>query len=344
MLQRSWTVEQEHAANDAGAVYVGRASFRMGGTPTQTSSAVGARGAGGDGADEDFFAAELPFESSGLSELPVVPRVPTERIVLAPGSPLQAPSPGPEGAGREAAAAAPRSILVSFGGAFLVGVVCTMAGQVALHWRAHRLGAGSVAGAPAPTRPLAPPVAEPPARLPESAAAPSHIAPAVVVVPAAPAEVVLPQVESPTARAEDLAVSEARTHSRATRRQVVSAPVAVESSKDGNSKDGTREGSTTQEGSVRETGATRRTASETSKKRGRVVWIDPFAEDGEAPAGNANDRGAPGVGAGQPAGGGIDSVGQLTSSASRSPSASRSAVGPRALTTRGPRWVDPFAE
>jgi hypothetical protein len=374
VLQRSWTVEQEHAANDAGAVYVGRASFRMGGTPTQTSDAVGG-GVVGAGGDEDFFAAEVPFESSGLSELPVVPRVPTERIVLAPGSPLPATSPHPAGAVREAAAAR-KSILVSFGGAFLVGVVCTMAGQVALHWRARHLGAESVAEAPAPTPVIAPPVAEPSARPAEPAAAASSAPPAVVVAPAAAVEVVPTPVEPSAARGEDLGVSEARTHSRAARRQVVSAPVAMDSRKgsvkeaggkeadsneadskevDGKETSSKKTSSTeasSKEAGGRETGTTRRTAAEAAKKSGRAVWIDPFADDGEAPAGNATDRGVSGAGAEQPVGRGVDSVGSLTfpASASRSPSASRPTSAPRsasalrAQTTRGPRWVDPFAE
>jgi hypothetical protein len=230
-----------------------------------------------------------------------------------------------------------------------------MAGQVALHWRARHLGAESVTEAaalapapaptPTPTPVIAPPVAERPA------AAASDIAPAMVAAPAAaPAEVVLAPVESPAVRVEDLGVSEARTHSRAPRRQIASAPVAMESGKEGNGKEGNgKEGNgreVTLQGSGRETGANRRTAAEISKKRGRTVWIDPFADDGEAPAGSATDRGAPGMGSGQPIGRGVDSVGQLTSpvSASGSPPASRSAPASRALTARGPRWVDPFAE
>jgi hypothetical protein len=100
------------------------------------------------------------------------------------------------------------------------------------------------------------------------------------------------------------------------------------------------------EGGGREAGATRRTAAEIAKKTGHAVWIDPFADDGEAPAGTAADRGASGRGAERSLGRGVDSVGSLTSS----PSASRPTSGPRptsasrALTTRGPRWVDPFAE
>jgi hypothetical protein len=308
-------------------------------------------------ADEDFFGAEVPLESSGSSELSVVPRVPTERIVLAPGSPLPATSAHRDGAVKEAVVAR-RSIMVSFGGAFLVGVVCTMAGQVALHWRARHLGSESVgeASAPAPVI-AAPPVAEPSVRPSESAAAASDIVPAVVVAPAAAVEVVPTPVESSAARAEDLGVSEARTHSRAVRRQAVSAPVAMESSKE-SVKEGARKETDSKEasskgGGGRDTGSTRRTAAETVKKSGRAVWIDPFADDGEAPAATAADRGSSGFGAEPPLGRGVDSVGSLTSSTSasrsapaspRSTSAPRSASASRALTTRGPRWVDPFAE
>lgn len=301
-------MERERAEDDdLGAVYVGKASFRMGTTPTQTSAVVGGSGAVGD--SDDFFGSDSGGEFSGLMELPSVPRVPTERIVLGPASPQSAAS-RTAGAKVHDVGTGRRSIMVSFGGAFLVGVVCTVAGQVALHWRARHAGAPSalIEAPPASATPSASAAPSISAAPPTSTASDVAAPPALpgVAAPSSADDVVAPTpAVAPTAvgsgmdRAEGLAVSEARTHSRASRQHAAAPP----------SKDPGHDGV-----------ASPRHAAETATKRpheqdSRTAWVDPFADEGDA---------------------------------SESPDPDRSTFGSRRATSAAreatPRWNDPFAE
>ena len=123
MLQRSWTVEQSRGEDVAGAVYVGRASFRMGGTPLTSLPTV------------IVDQAAVPAEAAPIAD---PGRMPTERIVLAP------PSADTAASVTSFEGARPRRMMFLFGSAFAVGVLCTVAGQTVL--------GGARADAPASVR------------------------------------------------------------------------------------------------------------------------------------------------------------------------------------------------
>jgi hypothetical protein len=128
VLQRSWTIGQdergEEAAEDEsvpGAVYVGRASFRMVNM----------------GAVDPSVASHSNDVTAGGGAMEAV-RTPTERVVLVAGSLRQRRS-FEKGNRRR-----PLSLL--FGAAFGVGVMCTLAGQVVLHSREKQRIAGQMVG------------------------------------------------------------------------------------------------------------------------------------------------------------------------------------------------------
>jgi hypothetical protein len=139
VLQRSWTVgqgeqDEEAAEEDSvpGAVYVGRASFRM------------ANIAAADFSPDASYAEDL---RAGVNSHGIRPaadgameavRTPTERIVLVAGSMRQRRTF--EKGGRR------RPLSLLFGAAFGVGVMCTLAGQVVLHSREKQRIAGRAVG------------------------------------------------------------------------------------------------------------------------------------------------------------------------------------------------------
>lgn len=296
MLQRSWTVEQEHDANAAGAVYVGKATFRMGSTPTHPSTAI-------FDSDDDVFAAERTYESSG-----VLARVPTERIVLLPGSVLEPARVG----WKRTSAGTRRSVLISFSAAFVVGVVCTMGGQVALHWRARRSSATSVDGLASQVAPTVAPAAAP------ASLRTSPVLPAATATSAKPSVAEAGVASPPRAGSvvvEPVSALADPTPAAAEKPSIRPDGAAFEPRPRPHGQHRAAPGST-----GADDGTSRRAISSRKAEHEKVDWVDPFAGDESGAADIPEEAADARVGA---ATGGNRPV-------RRAP--------------RGHRWVDPFAD
>lgn len=275
MLQRSWTVEHDEAGDVPGAVYVGKASFRMVRVAEEKPQDGGS--AQGEG---------VKVGASGRPTL-LAERVQTERIVLVPGS-IRVDRP------TEFAGVHRKPLSLVFGVAFGVGVMCTLVGQVVLHSRERlareRSSSAGVVAMAAESVSRAKPPSSPTAHADRAVPAPVGVPDAMGLdvgidpVVARPSIAATPGGVTPPVATGDVGDAGGPAASR-----------IADGMADG-SMAGSMAGSMERKLRARTVRRAARASSQAARPRGHssTTWVDPFATDGarsiEAPV-----EGAPAV-------------------------------------------------